>query len=283
MTTDPQTQKTDFDSIYDQPDPRQYFSTLEAFDYLVPQHGADLFAQVLQARTADNGRPPKILDVCCSYGVVATLMKTHLDLSDVYAHYRGAASQSLSRDRLVELDQKLLADHARPGGPEVVGLDVARNALDYAVETGALDAGIVANLELEEPSDELTAQVADVDLITTTGGVGYVTDRTFGRLTEVTADSAWVAAFCLRTYDYQPIEDALEARGLQTERVTQTFPQRRFTGPEEKQWAVSEVSSRGLDPEGKESDGYLHAEFYLSRPAADVEARPLAELLPGHP
>ncbi len=283
MTTDRLIQKADFDAIYDQPDPRPYFSTLEALDYVVPQHGADLFGQLLAARADDDddGRRPKILDLCCSYGVVATLLKTDLDIGDVYAHYRGAATQSLSHEELTDLDRRLLAEHSRPRAPEVVGLDVAQNAVDYAVATGALDAGVTENLELDDPTSSLADQIADVDLITTTGGVGYVTDRTFDRLLEVTPDSAWVAAFCLRTYDYEPIADSLSARGLHTERVSRTFPQRQFIGSAEQQWAVSEVRSRGLDPAGKEEDGYFHAEFYLSRPAAEVAERPMAQLLPG--
>lgn len=281
MSRGPSVQKADFNSIYDQPDPRPYYSTLESFDYVVPQHGADMFAQLLAARNGENGRRAKVLDVCCSYGVVATLMKTDLDIGDVYAHYGSAATQSLSPERLAELDQLLLAEHGQPGAPEVVGLDVAQNAVDYAVATGALDAGVAENLEQADPSSTLADQVADVDLITTTGGVGYVTNRTFDRLLEVTPDSAWVAAFCLRTYGYESIAETLSARGLETERAERTFTQRRFTGPEEKQWAVSEVLSRGLDPAGKEDDGYFHAEFYLSRPASEVAERPLAELLPG--
>ena len=41
MVTDLPLQKADFGAIYDQPDPRAFFSTLEKFDYVIPQHGAD--------------------------------------------------------------------------------------------------------------------------------------------------------------------------------------------------------------------------------------------------
>jgi len=274
-------QKADFDAIYDQPDPRAYFSTLEQLDYTIPQHGADVFAQLLRMQAADDNHRPKILDLCCSYGVVATLLKTDLDIGDIYAHYRDPATATLSSEQLAAADQHLLLEHHRPGAPHVVGLDVARHAVDYAVSTGALDAGIVENLELDDPSAQLIAQLSDVSLITTTGGVGYVTHRTFDRLLEVTSGSVWVAAFCLRTYDYQRIAETLATHGLRTERATRTFPQRRFTGPQEQQWAVSQVRSRGVDPAGKEADGFYHAELYLSRPSAEADARPLAQLLPG--
>ncbi len=280
MTSDGPQQKADFGAIYDQPDPRAYFLTLEPFDYVSPQYGAELFARLLRARGTADARRSRVLDVCCSYGVVATLMKTKLDLAAVYAHYREAAEQALTCEQLVDVDRRLLQEHPGPGGATVIGLDVAPNAVGYAVATGALDAGVVENLEVDAPSAELAGLMSEVDLVTTTGGVGYVTERTFDRLLDVAPEAVWVAAFCLRTYDYGPIIETLSTHGLQTERLPQTFPQRRFTGSDEEQWAVTEVRKRRVDPAGKEAEGYYHAEFYLSRPASEVERQPLAQLLP---
>lgn len=280
MTSDGPLQKADFGAIYDQPDPRAYFRTLEPFDYVIPQHGAEVITRLLQARDDGQARRSRILDVCCSYGVVATLLKTRLDLAAVYAHYREATDQALTSEQLVAVDRRLLHDHADPGSPTVIGLDVAPRAVEYALATGVLDAGVVENLEVDAPSAELAALMSEVDLITTTGGVGYVTEKTFTRLLDLAPESVWVAALCLRTYDYRPIVETLSTHGLQTERLPQTFPQRRFTDPSEEQWAVAEVRKRGLDPAGKEAAGYYHAEFYLSRPAGEVEQQPLAQLLP---
>ena len=281
MTTDPSLQKADFGAIYDQPDPRPYFTTLEPYDYVIPQHGADVYAQLLKLLTTGAEQPPKVLDVCCSYGVVPMLLKTALDMRELYKHYGDPATAALSTEEVAEVDRRLLLEHLQPGAPYVIGLDVAKNAVDYAVATGSLDAGATENLETDDPSGRLATLLSEVDLITTTGGVGYVTDLTFDRLLKAAPDSVWVAAFCLRTYDYGPIAEALGARGLRTERAARTFPQRRFTGPEEKRWAVSEARSRGYDPADKEAGGYYHAGFYLSRPAEEVSRRPLEQLLPG--
>lgn len=281
MSSEQPTRKADFGAIYDQPDPRAYFLTLEPFDYAIPQHGADLFTRLLHARRPGSSEQLRVLDVCCSYGIVATLLKTDLDLAAVYAHYRRAEARSLTPEELVELDRRLLRERRRAGAPAVVGLDVAPNAVAYAVATGALDAGFTENLEDDAPSAALTEIMAGVDLITATGGVGYVTEKTFGKLVAAAPDSVWVAAFCLRSYDYTPIADALGRHGLRTERWAETFVQRRFTGPEEQRWAVSQVRGRGLDPGGLEADGHHHAEFYLSRPGAEVARRPLPELLDG--
>lgn len=273
-------QKADFGDIYDRPDPRQYFSTLRPFEYVIPQHGAEVYRPLLAARAAQDGRQVNVLDVCCSYGVVAMLLKTDLHIRDLYGHYAKAADRSLSHQQLADHDQRMLRNCRVRGAPHVVGLDVAGNAVDYAVATGALDAGFTENLEVDEPSPEFATQGHDIGLVVTTGGIGYVTDRTFDRLLDITPASVWVASFCLRTYDYEPISETLKARGFSTERSSNTFTQRRFTSPEEKEWAVGEVRSRGLDPAGRESDGSYYADFFLSRPAAEVDACPMSELLP---
>ena len=280
MSDDPVLQKADFDSIYDQRDPRAYFTTLEPFDYQVPQHGADIFNKLLQVRPPGSGRTPTVLDVCCSYGVAATLLKTSLDMGDLYAHYRDPAVQEFVPEQMMHADKSFLDEHRRPRVPKVLGLDVAGIAVDYALAIGSLDAGAVENLEEDEPTSGLAEQLSEVDLITTTGGIGYVTERTFDRLLTYAPASAWVATFCLRTYDYEPIIETLSRHGLRTERVERTFRQRRFTDETEQKWALEQVTSRGFDPEGREDDGYYHAEFYLSRPAAQVAERPLEQLLP---
>lgn len=273
-------QKADFGAIYDQPDPRPYFNTLVDFDYVIPQEGANVFRQLLEVQHADPGNVPTILDLCCSYGIVSTLLKTDLDVSDVYRHYADPEVVSMSSEQIRSVDEQLIRTRRRSQSPRVIGVDIAENAVEYAVAIGSLDAGVAENLERDAPSPRLVELMAEVDLITTTGGVGYVTDQTFDRLLEVAKPSTQVAAFCLRTYDYGPIARTLAARGLVTESLTRTFPQRRFVDRDEQEWAIDQVRAHGLDPAGKEDDGYYHAEFYLSRPADIVRENPIIESLP---
>lgn len=278
MNSNDPLQKTDFGAIYDQPDPRAYFLTLAPHEYVIPQSGAEVFTRLLEARNAP-GRA-SVLDVCCSYGVVATMMKTGVGIETLTKHYCEAKTQELTRDELLEIDRKLLQEHGGSAPFDVVGLDTAGNAVAYAIATGSLETGVVANLEADELPAELAALVSDVDMITTTGGIGYVTERTFRQLMSVAREDVWVASFCLRTYDYGPIGETLAAHGLVTERLPRTFRQRRFTDPEEERWATTRVRERGLDPAGKEDTGHYHADFFLSRPARDVERQSLLELLP---
>ncbi|MGY5128740.1 hypothetical protein [Streptomyces nigrescens] len=275
--------KADFEAIYNCPDPRRYFTTLQPLDYQIPHHGQAVFravAETLQRRRSD--RPPlNVVDLCCSYGVNAALLNHRLDLSDLYGRYAAPGPGMPSTGQLIEEDRTFFATRRRTDPFRITGIDSADRAVAYAQAVGLLDHGFAENLELDEPSPELRRVLADTDLITVTGGVGYITARTFAHLFDNVSAPPWVAAFVLRTVSYQPVSALLARAGLVTEKLTtRTFRQRRFADGGERRATFDALAGLGLSTAGKESDGFYHAELYLSRPAADVAALPLEELLP---
>jgi hypothetical protein len=202
-------------------------------------------------------------------------------LDDLYEHYCGPDVAPLSRDELADLDRRFFAGHQRPDAPDVVGIDRSAPAIDYAVDAGLVDAGLSEDLEVAEPSSELAAVVGDADLITITGGIGYITDRTFARLLSGMAPDRlpWVAALCLRTVPFDPIAAELERHGLVTEQLDDaTFPQRRFADAGEQTYALRQLADRGLDPEGREADGRYHVNVYVARPADHAADVPVADI-----
>ncbi|MFI6766296.1 hypothetical protein [Streptomyces sp. NPDC050355] len=275
--------KADFEAIYNCPDPRRYFSTLQPLDYQIPHHGQAVFravTEILQRHRSD--RPPlNVVDLCCSYGVNAALLNHRLSLSDLYGRYTRYRPDVPTTRQLIEADRTFFATRRRDEAVRVTGLDAAENAVDYAKAVGLLDHGFAENLEIDEPSPALRRALAGTDLITVTGGVGYITARTFGRLFDCMSSPPWVAAFVLREVSYRPVSALLARAGLVTEKLTtRTFRQRRFADGDERRAAFEALAGRGLSVAGKEADGYYHADLYLSRPAAEVAAVPLAELLP---
>ena len=271
--------KTNFDDIYDQADPRSYYRWLGAYDYAVPHYGQQVFRQVIAELAVEQ---PTIVDLCCSYGVNAALLKHDLELSDLYERYRSDEVADLSSGELAELDREFYAGVRSNDAPEVIGLDAAANAVGYAVEVGLLDQGVVANLELTDPSPDLAAAVGSADLVTVTGGIGYVTERTFERVLSCATSERlpWVASLCLRTVPFGPIADLLAAQGLVTEQLDGvTFPQRRFTGDDERDYALTELEAMGIEAAGREAEGAYHVNVFLSRPAEDVAERPIDEII----
>jgi hypothetical protein len=207
------------------------------------------------------------------------MLKYEVDFDEVMAHYTDPASRALSREELITRDREWLADRAYDDAPVIVGVDASAPAIDYACEAGLLDGGLAEDLELDEPSHSLTAELADADLISVSGGIGYITDRTIDRVLEH-AERPWLAALCLRWVDFGPIVDAASRYGLVTERLDDTtFRQRRFADDAERNHVLAQLDELGIDPEGREGQGWHHNDFYLLRPAEDVQAAPLAELI----
>jgi hypothetical protein len=272
--------KASFDDIYAAPDPRAYYEGLGSLGYEVPQHGWHVFSAALDALDVER---PTVVDLCSSYGVNAALLKHDLDLDDLYRHYRASQHADLTPDEFAEIDREFFAQHRRDDAPRVIGVDVAAPAIDYAVRVGLLDAGRAENLETAAPSAELGEHLAAADLITVTGGVGYITERTFDGILDCAEESArqpWVASLCLRTVSYEPISDCLASHGLVTEQLPEvTFPQRRFASDAEREYALSELSALGVDPAGKEAEGRYHVDVYLSRPRDEVDDLTISELL----
>jgi hypothetical protein len=270
--------KADFGAIYDRRDPRAYYATLSELDYEIPAHGAEVFSHLARTRAeADGGGGDTVvLDVCCSYGAVPALMNHDLTIDDLYEHYQRCAAADLSRAEQLAADQRLFADRRVGVANTVMGLDAAANAVDYAVEAGILDRGHAADLETEEAGPDLAADLADVDLITITGGIGYVGAATFDRLLDAADDEQppWVAAMSLRWIDFAPIAEVFDDHGLVTERVVDpSFRQRRFADGEQAV-ALDNLADLGLDPAGKEAEGWHYADLYLARSGDDVEAVP---------
>ena len=283
--------KANFDGVYDLPDPRGYFEALGSLDYRAPEHGRRVFSALLGAMPKEYIHPPKVLDLCCSYGVNAALLKHDLILDDLYERYASLDLADLSAEELATADAVFYGDRRKDRPPEVVGTDAAANAVSYALRAGLLEGGTAENLEENEPSGALRRNVQGARLVTVTGGVGYVWERTFERVLSCVLDGSenggpdgfgapWVAAFAVRFVDYAPIAAVLARRGLVTEKLSiRTFPQRRFENDGEREHVLRQLALAGVDPHGKEESGWYHADLYLSRPAGEVRKTPVDELL----
>ncbi|WP_254705663.1 hypothetical protein [Streptomyces vilmorinianum] len=257
--------KARFDDIYDQPDPRAYFRRLAPLEYEIPQQ-----AQAAFRRAAAEREGGTVLDLCCSYGINAALLNHDVTLAELYARYTDPSVHELTSAELAVLDKEFYAARRRDDAAPVIGLDVAGHALRYAREVGLLDDAFAENLEEgAPPSPRLRAAMADVGLITLTGGGSYLTRRTFAALLEWAGRPVRVSAFVLRTVSYRPIADCLAEYGLRTVAdPSRTYPQRLFTDAREQRFAVEAVRALGADPAGRESAGRFHTVLYESVPEA---------------
>ncbi|MGB2838734.1 MAG: class I SAM-dependent methyltransferase, partial [Actinomycetes bacterium] len=122
--------------------------------------------------------------------------------------------------------------------------------------------------------------IAPVDVLLSTGSIGYVTERTYDTLLDAVSSSSWVISFVLRMFPYDGFIESFARRGLVTERLRgATFVQRRFRDEAEFEQTLASLEAQGIDPTGIESEGLFQAELFLSRPEADVRAAPLDDIV----
>jgi SAM-dependent methyltransferase len=274
--------KANFDGIYAEADPRAYFRVLGGLDYTVPELAAPVFKQLVKARQAQQDRPVTVLDLGCSYGINAALLRFPITLDMLRRRYMHPDIQALSAGAMQAYDSAYFASWPARSGLSIVGLDTSPQAVRYADDVGILNSGLVQDLEREGPSEHARSLLAEVDLVISTGCVGYVTQKTFAQILSCNKNSVppWIASFVLRMFPYHGITKTLASFGLVTEKFAgATFVQRRFHSEEEFDQTLSTLESLGIDATGREADGLLHAELFVSRPAARARETPLGQLV----
>lgn len=273
------TGKVNLNGIYNRSDPIAYFSTLSQLDYQIPQKARPAFRRLIAARReVREVRPLRVLDLGCSYGVNGAVLKYGLSMPELYRLY--GADAGTAQDALLDRDRGL---YHEPDDPdlEMVGLDVAERAVEYAVEAGSLDAGVAADLEARAPTTDEAAVLGNADLIISTGCFGYVTDTSLRRVLEASNGSRpWMAHFVLRMFPFDEAREMMAGQGYVTEKVEGLHAQRRFASDEEQAHALDNLAQLGIDPTGAEAEGWYFAELHVARPAEDERSLPLDRILP---
>jgi SAM-dependent methyltransferase len=259
------TGKASFDDIYDRPDPRAYYARMSDLDYRIPELAKPFFQQqIREFRASARVAVPTVLDIGCSYGVNAALLRFDTTIGELAEHY---AVAHIDRAGLIRRDLARVAARAVADDVRFLGMDASRPALDYAREAGLLHDVVHADLESGEPTDEQRALLATADLVVSTGCIGYVTEKTLTRVaTAHPRRRPWMAHFVLRMFDFAPIEAELAALGYRTEQAPGLYEQRRFASPAEQAQVLNTLSVNGIDTTGREDRGWLYANLYVSRP-----------------
>jgi SAM-dependent methyltransferase len=276
--------KADFDDIYRESDPREYFRVLCGLDYVIPELAKIPFRSLIGARAASQAEPVRVLDVGCSYGINSALIQYPFDIQRLTQRYSCPHMYGVSSDRLKMLDRSYFSSWPKRCDAEFYGMDTSKPATAYAKSVGLLKDVVNSNLESGTPNECEREILRNADLIISTGCVGYISHRTFAQIMRCQTGRGGpppvVAAFVLRMYSYDGIAAELARHGLITEKLEGvTFVQRRFHSQQEFDTTVKRLNAMGISPAGKESEGLLHAELFVSRTEDAVERTPLHELV----
>ncbi|WP_106402240.1 class I SAM-dependent methyltransferase [Actinocorallia populi] len=269
------TGKVSLDHIYTEPTPLTYFSTLRRLEYRIPQAAKPHFEGLVEDyRRATGVAVPRILDIGCSYGINAALVKYDATMDELYERYCDGPQ---SHEAVLARDREFVGSRT-PRAVRFVGLDVSRPALDYALAAGFLDDAVHADFEEADPTDRQRAKLADTDLVVSTGCLGYVGEKSISRLIDAFGDRRpWMAHFVLRMFPFDPIEEVLTDAGYETVRAEGLFRQRRFATDEERTLVLDRLATIGLSPRGREADGWFHARLFISRPREETRPTPIEE------
>ncbi len=250
--------------------------------YAIPGAAKPTFQTLIGNLQSRQENAVHVLDLGCSYGVNAALLKYDLTMAELYDHWCDRSLVGATYEDVIAHDQRFmdgLDDHT---DISVTGLDLSESAISFAEDSGLLDEGLALNLETEALPEAAKENLAGVDLVMSTGCVGYVTEKSFERLLPAVTQgqSPWIGNFVLRMFPFDQIEETLKDWGYVTEKLEgQTFVQRNFASASEQKQVLEQLCDQNIDTTGKEADGQLHADFYLSRPAKDAADMPIDQLL----
>lgn len=166
---DAPTHWTQFDRLYDLPDPRPYFRGVENGDYRMPGVLAEVLRRLMPVLSARPGRvagPLRLVDFACGHGAVGLCLRYGMSMKDLFAFYRGDADPGTDADAFAARLDNGLPPHT------IAGIDIAANALDYARRTGALDEAFAENVLNGGLSPALGRALGGADLIYESGAIG---------------------------------------------------------------------------------------------------------------
>lgn len=264
---------TIFDETYDQADCRAYFRMMDRLGYRNQHHAVAAFraglAEVMRLRGLGQAR---VVDFASSYGIVTALMAHELSLAEVFARYRQPEFETATPAEVIAWDRDWLAALRRPGPPlHVTGIDVMPNAVAYGRAVGLFQTGCVEDLERDDPSDVLAAELERCDMIVECGSVAQLMPRALDRMLAACGPvKPWVMTSPIRGNERPEATEVMHAHGL----VVQSLPippfvHRRFEGPAEQARAIANAQAVGHDTEGVETTGHFNAQILLARPASE--------------
>ncbi len=259
--------KADFKLLYNAELPHAYFKTMDQLDYQIPEHAKPIINFLISQLGNKASETVSILDLGCSYGILASLVRFDLTLRSLYDRYHVLTPLEAT----LENEIQWYANRWRRGDIKFYGIDVSASAIEFATRVGLLDGGVAIDLEdKRNSSHSLVSLPRQVDLIVSTGCVGYITSRTFGKILQHLDSSKppIIANFVLRAFDYSGIVDIFSEHGFRTTKVANaTFVQRKFQDAAEQAKILSLLSDERVHPKKpapRERDGYYYAELFLS-------------------
>jgi hypothetical protein len=260
--------KKDFTDIYIQKNPTPYLEEMKNLEYRISDQTKPLYTHLAERIINYLKRPVKILDLGSSYGINSALMNHELvmsELDDFFVDNNPEPSIKSSRDFFDELPNN------NPN-LQFYLVDTSSPALDFAEKTGLCEDSFCVNMEKDFISTKFKQTMCSIDLIISTGCVGYIGWRSFANIfATINDEKAPLPLFAftsLRIFRMNEIEKVFKENNFELLK-TRIGPlkQRHFHNKTEMNDTLDLLKRRNIDTKNLEDTGYYFADFYVGGPS----------------
>ena len=263
------TLKDDFNQVYDLPDPRPYYAGLAPSDYRMPGVIARCIPKVTAQMTGTA--PPRVLDFACGYGAIGACLSHGLVMGNLYAYY-GAENWSASDPtQWRKQDAAWFAGQPVQNGSqicELIGVDIAANAVSYAQAMGFTHRSVVADFTDVDSTMAHATLLRDVRLVVESGGIGRIQHLVFANVF-ATGARPWFLMSPRPDVDWSALRELWRKYDYHAEVIAQVR-YRKTLGPEETADVHRKARQYGLGDAQIFLGGYISVPLTLVRPAAEV-------------
>ncbi|MGA6994020.1 MAG: hypothetical protein WBX50_08995 [Candidatus Deferrimicrobiaceae bacterium] len=268
--------KASFDDVYIAPTPHSYIALMAKIGYEISDQARPYCTAAAGLLREHNGnaRPVQMLDVGCSYGIGAAVVKYGCRLDEIVAFFASRAPKEYHA--MCEAMRMWLNIVPPPNcDMRAVGLDSSQPAIRCALDAGLLDGGIARDFEQPDvtPAEDEVAWFRSSNLLISTGTIGYVTERTFDVILRHLGKDypgdfgPFAVVTILRMFDHAPIKTVFEKHGLTFGAVPGArLPQRWFTDADERREVLSLLHDRKIETREWEDRGKHFADLFIAAP-----------------
>ena len=259
-------------------------SRMAAVGYRMAEEMRPFLSAVVDA-SENPDAPVKVLDLGCSYGISAALLKTECRYGELTELYTDRAS--IEYAKCVNESRRWLQNRRVRNDVQIVGFDSSEEAIRFAMDVDMVDTGIARNLEEEEAglTPREASAIQKCDVFFSTGAIGYVTDKTispildeFGRASHGALGPVALLSV-LELFALEPLEKTFAEHGFGFARLRLQVPQRRFVDEQERGLMLGALQRRGLPTRVQDDKDQMLANICVAARPEQLNA--LTECLSG--
>lgn len=261
--------KLDLNDVYNLKDPTPYYQSITQYQYDLPERAKPYFHKVINTyRNYESVHSLKILDIGCSYGINAALLKFDKSIAELYQHYTAHLRLQQPEIARRHFDYHWFHQSSFNEDLQFIGLDSAKNAVNYAIDSQLIQSGIYTNLEKFNLLKEDYTTLQNINLLISTGCIGYITEVTFDKILSAVEDlsNLWGAVFVLKMFDISGIKKTLAQYNLVLVETGVAIKQRSFSSFDEKESMIKFIEEQGLSAENEKKTDNLFANLFLILP-----------------